>query len=303
VKDVRISVFPEDDGMTTAIESAGGNVTNPEDANALVITWHPDQYGELARRLHPEIGWVQLGFAGIDGLFATKLIDDRRIWTGAQGAFAQPVAEYIVASVFALLREFPRLARETTWTGEVGRMLEDVTVGIVGGGGIGARAAEMLDRLGGNTVAVSRSGHPVPGTRWSGDSSALGRLLAESDIVVLALPLTAETLGLMGSAELAQMKPGASIVNVARGAVVDANALLAALDIGTLAAAILDVTDPEPLPDDHPLWHRENVLITPHTACSTEMSRLLMYERVSENLIRFANGERLLGQIDPGRGY
>lgn len=300
---MRVSVFPPDDDMNAAIEAAGGTVTEPEDANALVITWHPRQYEELASRLHPGIKWVQLGSAGIDGVFEHELIDDERVWTGAQGAFAQPVAEYIVASVFALLREFPRLARETTWSAEVGRMLSDVTVGIVGGGGIGGHAAELLHSLGGNVVAISRSGHSVPGASWTGDSSSLDRLLQEADIVVLAVPLTQDTRGLIGAAELERLKPGASIVNVARGPVVDTDALVASIDSGALGGAILDVTDPEPLPDEHPLWRRANVIVTPHTASTDEMARRFMYQRVADNVARFSHGEQLLGQIDTGRGY
>jgi phosphoglycerate dehydrogenase-like enzyme len=127
--------------------------------------------------------------------------------------------------------------------------------------------------------------------------------LATADVVFLSLPLTADTLGIIGRAELDRMRPEAVLVNVARGGHVVTDDLVAALRAGTIAGAALDVTDPEPLPDDHPLWHEPRCLITPHTANTVEMVAASIIERVRENVRRFGAGEPLLGVVDLDLGY
>lgn len=131
----------------------------------------------------------------------------------------------------------------------------------------------------------------------------LAEALDGADALVLALPLLPETRRLIGKAELARLAPGAWLVNLARGEHVDTDALLAALDLGILGGAALDVTDPEPLPDGHPLWHRDNVIITPHTANTPEMARPLLSERISTNVAAYAAGRPFTGIVDPDLGY
>jgi D-3-phosphoglycerate dehydrogenase len=261
-------------------------------------------YDSLRAALHGGIRWVHVGFAGTDGLFAEGLVDERRHWTASYGVFAQPVSEFVVASVLAIAREFPLYAQAERWvTDERGRLLSDLTIGIVGGGGIGARSAALLSRLGCRVRVVSRSGRPVDGAQWTKPTAALPELLADSDVVVLAAPLTDETRGLIGAAALRSMRRDAWLVNIARGGLVVTADLVAALDAGEVAGAVLDVTEPEPLPDGHPLWQMPNVWVTPHIACTPEMVLRLMGGRVTENISRFRAREPLLGLIVPSRGY
>ena len=131
----------------------------------------------------------------------------------------------------------------------------------------------------------------------------LAEALTGAEALVLALPLLPETRRIVGDAELARLAPGAWVVNVARGQLVDTDALVAALDSGQVGGAGLDVTDPEPLPDGHPLWGRSNVIITPHTGNTPEMAKPLLSARVSANVAAYGTGGALVGLIDPDLGY
>jgi phosphoglycerate dehydrogenase-like enzyme len=152
-------------------------------------------------------------------------------------------------------------------------------------------------------TVVRRNPDPVAGAERTLPTSRLHEALATARIVFVALALTPETTGIIGSAELAAMRPDGWLVNVARGRHVDTAALVAALDGGGIAGAALDVTEPEPLPDGHPLWGRPNCIITPHTADTAEMMDRLLAVRIRDNVARFAAGKPLEGVVDPAAGY
>ena len=143
----------------------------------------------------------------------------------------------------------------------------------------------------------------MPGAASTLPQARLHEALAGARIVFLALALTPGTEKIIGSAELAAMRPDAWLVNVARGRHVDTGALVAALRNGAIGGAALDVTDPEPLPDGHPLWRLENCIITPHTADTPEMVERLLARRIQDNVARFAAGQPLTGLVDPAAGY
>jgi len=145
--------------------------------------------------------------------------------------------------------------------------------------------------------------HPVPGAVRTVATGQLAQALPGARAVVITVALTPQTRGLIGQAELAAMAPDAWLVNVARGGVVDTEALTAALQKRQIGGAALDVTDPEPLPDGHPLWDLDNCLITPHTADTEEMTQPLLAGRIAENVRRLAAGTELVGLLDPGLGY
>jgi phosphoglycerate dehydrogenase-like enzyme len=150
---------------------------------------------------------------------------------------------------------------------------------------------------------LRRTPAPVAGVRVVATLDELGNHLPEADVVVLALALTDETIGVIDADALAAMRSDAWLINVARGRHVDTDALVAALEAGAIGGAALDVTDPEPLPDDHPLWTLDNVIITPHTANTPEMGLTLLAERVGENVARYAAGLELIGPVDLALGY
>jgi phosphoglycerate dehydrogenase-like enzyme len=176
-------------------------------------------------------------------------------------------------------------------------------VTVVGGGGISESLLRLLAPFGCDVTVVRRTPRPMAGAaRVVGDDD-LDAALTGADLVVLALPLLPETEGLIDARRLALLAEGACLVNVARGAHVVTDDLVAALRDGTLGSAGLDVTDPEPLPAGHPLWDLPNALVTPHTANTPEMAVPLLATRVTENVRRRAAGEPLVGPVDPEAGY
>jgi phosphoglycerate dehydrogenase-like enzyme len=152
-------------------------------------------------------------------------------------------------------------------------------------------------------TVVRRRDQPTPGAARTVQVAQLHDVLPGSLLVVVALALTPETRGIIGAPELALMDESTWLVNVARGPHVDTDALVSALESGAIAGAALDVTDPEPLPDGHPLWDLPNCIITPHTADTIEMVMPLLADRIRTNVALFAAGETLVGLVDPAAGY
>ena len=252
---------------------------------------------------HPEISWVQLPMAGIERVAEAGLLDHRRQWTSAKGAYAEPVAEHALALLLAGLRYLPERARAHSWGKPAALTLFDQPVTIVGGGGIASALLGLLKPFRARVTIVRQHPEPVPGAAMTVDVSRLDEALAGARAVVLALALTPANHGLIGRKELEIMDGQAWLVNVARGGLVDTDALVDVLRSSGIGGAALDVTDPEPLPADHPLWDLPNCLITPHTADTEEMTQPLLAARIAENVRRLANGRELTGRVDPDLGY
>ncbi|OLT07762.1 hydroxyacid dehydrogenase [Pseudonocardia sp. CNS-004] len=288
--------------LVEAVRSAGGRLAaSPAEASALV--WYGGGPAEFPALAHPGIRWVQLPNAGVEPWFEAGLVTSERVFTSAAGSYAPAVAEHTLALLLAAAKQLPTLARARTWTRPSPATLRGATVGIVGAGGIGRALIAMLAPLGADVLAVTRSGREVPGARLSVGPDRLAEVLAAADHVVLAAPTTAATRSLIGAAELASMKPTAWLVNIGRGALVDTDALVAALAEERIGGAALDVTDPEPLPDGHPLWTEPRAMITPHSANSESLLLPELAKRVRENTERFLAGGPLVGVIDPVAGY
>lgn len=298
-----IATAPVSAGWIDAAVTAGGaTLAAPEEATAVVWTQSDDPDG-LAALLdaNPQIDWVQLPWAGIEPYVA--LLGPDRTWTCAKGVYADPVAEHALAMLLAGFRHIHAYARARSWTDQVGRNLIGARVTIFGGGGIAESLIGFLAPFRCSITVVRHT--PVP---MAGVDHVLGpdqhlEALRGADAVVLALPLLPSTTGLIGPEELAAMEEHAWLVNVARGAHVQTDALVAALRNGTIGGAGLDVTDPEPLPDHHPLWSLPNAIITPHTGNTRAMARPLLGARITENVRRYAAGEPFIGLVDVERGY
>lgn len=287
--------------LAEAIIAGGGTLVDPADAEGLVWfgPFDPDA-------LRPVIGasparWVQLPWAGVEP-YLPMLTADRE-WTCGKGVYAEATAEHALLLVLALLRDLPRRVRAGRWEPRSGVSLFDKRVLVVGGGGIGEVLLRLLAPFRCTVTVVRRHPTPMAGAAAVVGGDGLDAALAEADVVVLGLPLTAETTGLMGREQLLLMQKHAVLVNVARGAHVVTDDLVAALRDGDIAGAALDVTDPEPLPADHPLWAEPRCLITPHTANTIEMVRPAIEERIRENVRRFGAGEPLIGTVDVDLGY
>jgi D-3-phosphoglycerate dehydrogenase len=302
--EARIWLGPERPAeLVAAIEEAGGTLVSPSRANAIVWSTYENEPETIAGVLHDGVEWVQLDSAGVDVWLEAGLIDKGRIWTAAQGVYAARVAEHAIALLLAAARGITQAARATQWGAVPGEGLLGRTVGIVGAGGIGREVIARLGGFGVRILALTRSGRATAGADASYGPEQLDRLLSDSDFVVLAMPLTPQTQGIIGARELELLGRRGWLVNVGRGQLVDTLALVSAIERGQIAGACLDVVEPEPLPPSHPLWSFPNVLITPHVAHPWEQHYEPYARRVAENIARFRQDAELLGVVDPERSY
>jgi D-3-phosphoglycerate dehydrogenase len=294
--------------LEDAVAAGGGAVSALDEANALVWT-DPFDPGGLRQVLErSRIEWVQLPFAGIEDFVAAGVIDGDRRWTCTKGVYGHTTAEHALALMLAAARRIHVHAGAVEWE-EVDdpfarpeRSLAGAQVVLIGTGGIGSALVEMVAPLRAVVTAVNRSGRALPGAATYPISELPG-LLAGADFVVVAAALTEETRGLIDGRALTSMRPTAWLVNVARGGLVDTDALVRALRDGSIGGAALDVTDPEPLPPGHPLWELPNALVTPHVANTWSMAVPELAAMVRRNVRRFAAGEPLEGVVDPALGY
>lgn len=288
--------------VADAIRAGGGAVVNIAHAEALVWTDSRDVagLGELLT-MAPSIRWVQLPYAGVDRFLS--VIDGQRVWTSTKGAYALPVAEHALALGLAGLRQMPARARAREWGPPSGHRLMGGRVTVVGGGGITKALLALLAPFAVDVTVVRRHPGPLGGAARVVGTDRLRDALPGADLVVLALALTPETVGIIGTPELEHIERHAWLVNVARGAHVVTDDLVAALQAQAIGGAALDVTEPEPLPAGHPLWNLDNCLITPHTANTWEMAEPLFADRIRRNIERFAARQPLLGLVDAALGY
>jgi phosphoglycerate dehydrogenase-like enzyme len=303
-----------------AVTAGGGEVVGEGDgAEGLVwLRWRPgslpasgpqaspaDLVGILDR--NPAIRWVQLPMAGIEAVVESGVMSlpklSRVTWTSAKGSYSRPVAEHALALALALLRKLPERARARSWGEPAGTTLYGAPVTILGGGGIAAELLSLLEPFGVEATVVRRTAQPLAGAARTLLPAQLHEALGGALVVFVALALNRETIHVIGGKELTLLGPQSYLVNVARGRHVDTAALVRALEEGRIGGAALDVTDPEPLPDGHPLWSLPNCLITPHSADWEEIVRDLLAERIRENVERLATGLPLAGTVDSAAGY
>jgi phosphoglycerate dehydrogenase-like enzyme len=304
-----IAVLPEPlPVFVDAVRAAGGEVAPLSQQTRGLIWLDPngvDSFGSVLDE-NPQLSWIQLPYAGVDA-FAAVLRDSARATltvTSAKGAFAQPVAEHALMLTLALLRRLPLRLSATSWgDGTLGVSLYGRHVVIVGAGGIALELIRLLRPFGVTITIVRRGSARVEGASATVSTSSLDEVLPGADVVILAAALTDDTRGLIGAEQFREMKNSAIIVNIGRGGLVETDALVHALHTGGIAGAGVDVTDPEPLPDGHPLWSTPNVIITPHSADTPDMTRPLLARRVSNNTRAFLGGGGFDGVVDPRVGY
>jgi phosphoglycerate dehydrogenase-like enzyme len=259
--------------------------------------------------LGPHLRWVQAMGSGV-GQFAASGLDRGGITlTNAAGVGAPSIAEFVVGMLVAAWKDFPglaRLQRERAWKQHYGRLIMGSTVGIVGLGAIGAAVAQRIKPFGVDVLAIRRSFEPgmtAPNVDELFGPASLHEMLGRCDSVVLAAAGTPETENMIGKAEFAAMKAGSVFVNVARGTMVDEDALVDALRSGHLRAAAIDVARAEPLPSSSPLWDVENLMISPHSSPSQDRYVEIAFDLFLDNLRRYIAGEPLRNVIDQSKGY
>jgi phosphoglycerate dehydrogenase-like enzyme len=270
------------------------------------------------RKLAPKLRWVQFPGAGVDSLATTGLLDANSgvIVTTAAGIHAENISEYVFGSMLMFNWNWPQMvrlqdkhvwARSATWYHLGGRELAGHTLGIVGLGHIGRRIAQLGHAFGMHVLGTRRSIHNSREQELDVDQSfppeQLHELLQLSDFVVISVPLTRETEKLIGEAELRIMRSNAYLVNIARGRVIDEQALIRALREGWIAGAGLDVTEEEPLPSESPLYSMPNVILTPHISGNSVHYDARLAALFADNLKRYRSGHQLQNQYEPSRGY
>lgn len=299
---IAIAPASSPDWVTRAVIDGGGVISELKDASALVWTNPRDaQSLDEVLRAHPHIEWVQVPFAGVENF--APIITDERVWTCGKGVYAEPVAEMALALALAGMRSVGEYANQKSWSGPRGRNLLGARVTILGGGGITVSLLRLLRPFGCHITVVRNTVEELDGADVVVGVDNLVDALVGADLVVLALSLTPETEGIISRAEMEMMESHAWIVNVARGRHIVTDDLVWALSNGVIGGAALDVTDPEPLPDDHPLWSLPNCIITPHVGNTPEMAVPLLAERITTNVRLYVNGEPLVGTVDAERGY
>ena len=275
-------------------------------ADALLVATGNARMLEPVWRQAPRVRWVHTRPAGVDHLLFPALVQSPVPMTNSRGVFSAALAEFALLGLAFFLKDVPRMLRNQAsarWEPYEPIALRGRALGIVGFGDIGRAVAARARPLGVRILALRRSSAPDPLADEVLPAARLLEMAARADDLVVATPLTAETKGLIGEGVFAALRPGAVLVNLGRGPVVDETSLLAALDQGRLRGAALDVFEQEPLPPDHPFWRMDSVLVSPHTADRTAGWELDTMEVFLENLRRFRDGEPLLNPVDKGLGY
>ena len=289
-----------------AIESAGAKVVplGPE-VRAMVWTDYANPQGlRDALQANPQLQWVQLPFAGVDAF--NDIIQLTPVFTSAKRSYSEPVAEHALMLCIALGRILPERIRATSWGKKHADSLFDAEVLIIGGGGIAEQLVELLIPFRANVTVVRKRPSESFISGFTGKVVGFEQLdeeLTKAQFVVLACALTDETRFLFNRERFAMMRSDSYLVNIARGEVVDQDALLEALSSGQIAGAATDVTYPEPLPEGHAMWSEPNLIITPHTADTLPQVTRLFSERLRVNVNAWLAGDPLTGVVDKELGY
>ena len=292
--------FPE---YLAAAAEAGAQVV-PLDSTVKALIWldysQPQALAELLSQ-NPQLEWVQLPFAGVDAF--AEIIKRPILFTSAKGSYREPVAEHALALSLAMMRVIPERVVTKTWGRQFADSLYDSNVLIFGGGGITEELLKLLAPFRTSVTVIRKNPSVMQGAAQTLGFEQLDAELPKADLVILAAALTDETRYLFDATKFAMMKPTAYLVNIARGPMVHTADLIGALNGDVIAGAAVDVTDPEPLPDGHPLWNAKNIIITPHTADTRKQVVRLFSDRIRENVRAYGEGKPLVGVVDPELGY
>jgi phosphoglycerate dehydrogenase-like enzyme len=279
------------------------------DADAILFA---DFDGDLLADVLPlasRVRWIHCLWTGVEMILKPKIVAHPAPLTNGRGVFRWPLADWVIAAMLFFAFDLGRVIRQQEqgmWKPFISTSLMGRVLGIVGFGSIGAAAAARARVFGMKIAALRRrpelfeSDSPPDQTYGPGQ---LKELMAASDYILVVTPLTAETRGMIGEAEIAAMKPSAVIINIGRGPVIVEAALVRALEAGRIRGAALDVFNTEPLPSEHPFWRMPNVLLSPHTADRVEGFLDPAFESFVENLDRFRKGEPLANVVDKHAGY
>jgi phosphoglycerate dehydrogenase-like enzyme len=291
------------------VDQEGAGDGDLADAQVLLRWWMPATTLRRILAAAPRLRWLHTPSAGVDGLLIPEVLDRKIVLTNSAGAHAIPIAEFVLLCMLGHAKRAQHLAAltpENAW--EHGRTLHlgelyEKTLLILGLGHIGQEIARRAAAFGIRVIGSRRRPAPIAGVERVVGEDAWRALLPEADYLVIATPLTGATKGMLDAAALARMRPGAYLVNIARGEIIDTTALIAALEQGRLAGAALDVLPEEPLPPEHPLWRTPNAWITPHISASSPRTSERAIAIFLENVRRDMTGQSLVNLVDQQAGY
>ncbi|NTW97847.1 MAG: D-2-hydroxyacid dehydrogenase [Oscillochloris sp.] len=277
------------------------------DAVAYFRWWSGEPKLEDVLAAAPGLRWLQTPSAGVDQVLTPTMFARDILLTNSAGVHAIPIAEFVLGFMLAHAKQlgaFRAAQAEGRWITHVSPCeLYESTLLIIGMGGIGQAIAERAVAFGVRVYGSRRTPRPLPGVAQVVGSQGWRELLPEADYVVVAAPLTPETRGMIDAAAFATMKPTAYLINIARGALLDEPALIAALREGRIGGAALDTFEREPLPAESPLWSLPNITITPHATAYSPRMRERQIALFLDNLARFQAGQPLLNVVDKAAGY
>jgi phosphoglycerate dehydrogenase-like enzyme len=300
LRDSARSAFPEREYKVWAREEEF--VAGIEEAEALLAFRPPRGHWARAHRLR----LLQMVGAGVDSVLPAPDLPERVAITNARGIHEPEMSEFTLALILAVAKQIPRATtqqREHAWKPFGPHRLSGRTLGVLGLGAIGHAVARRAAALGMRVIGTKRHPEPLAGVDEVLPASETRRVLEESDVVVVVVPRTPETAGLLDADAIAAMKPGAQLVNISRGGIVDEAALAKALRGGALSGAAFDVFEEEPLPPSNPLWDTPNLLITPHVAGFSREYMGRLAGIFFENIRRLERGESLVNLVDRDKGY
>lgn len=248
--------------------------------------------------------WIQSMSAGIENFIQSKTIPSGVILTKIEGVFGPIMSEYVVGYILAITQNMKKVftnQKDKIWQAFLVDSIRRKTIGVMGLGSIGAYIAYQLHLLGAEVIGFDEQAKKLPYLNQEYSSTEIEDFLGRSDFVVVTLPLTNKTKGILGEKELKMMKKSAYLINISRGPIIQEKALSSVLKKGLIGGAVLDVFDLEPLPKNHEFWEIENLIITPHVSGPSipeDISVIFL-----ENLKRLEQGKKLKGTIDRGREY
>ncbi|GIU80101.1 MAG: 2-hydroxyacid dehydrogenase [Bryobacteraceae bacterium] len=266
------------------------------EADVMLVGAVPRELFEEVFAMAPRLEWVHVMWAGLDSLLFPALAQSPVTLTNGRGVFARSLAEFVIAGMLWFAKDIRRMRRqqrERKWEKFTVEELHGRQLGIIGHGSIGRAVAALATAFGMKVIGVGRRS----------PREEFDEVIAASDFILVSAPLTPETRGLIGESEFRRMRPGAVLINVGRGPVVQEEGLIAALRDGRIRGAVLDVYDEEPLPADHPFWSMENVLLSPHCADNTPTWLDEAMQLFVENFERYVKGEPLKNIVDKEAGY
>lgn len=266
-----------------------------------------DPFDKIDIGLFPNLKWIQLLSAGINHVPIEKVLAQNIILTNNRGGYSIPIAEWIVLKILEMIKnskEFYDKQNQKTWKMDTSLLeLYGKTIGFIGTGSIAEEAAKRLEAFGVKILGINSSGRSVNHFHECFSIDKINDVVPQCDFLVVATPYTDKTHHLINESVFSSMKDGTYLVNIARGSIIDENALIHNLKSGKVKKAALDVFEVEPLPEDSPLWEMDNVIISPHNSWASEMYARRRYEIAHKNMKRYINNEEMVNVVNLKTGY